>query len=344
MKRRRKNKLLKILAFYKKYANLKYITILLSLLFPLFVFTDFLDFLNKDRSELPQGYYFYMPNKASQTVQLESMLASKLADVNNLKLVKVSPIPSKQITNILKDLDHESRINPDTFEFNLYSFLDNARKRVIPIYDRNIVSDKAKSKTSYAKNKEFLKWLSTVKNYRTKFDRITPYDDIIKKYSKMYGVDWRLIAAQMFIESSYKPKSKSYAGAMGLMQITPAAMKQLGLKDPFHIEENIRNGIKFYKSLFDSFRYAKNENRVSLALASYNAGIGHVRDAQRLARFYGLNPQIWQGNIEEMFKDLGDGELTEHVRYGSVTPNETVNYVNNIMARYGSYKSLVFNE
>jgi len=43
--------------------------------------------------------------------------------------------------------------------------------------------------------------------------RLSPYDDLVKKHSRTYEFDWRLITSQMYQESGFDPKVKSWVGA-----------------------------------------------------------------------------------------------------------------------------------
>ena len=78
------------------------------------------------------------------------------------------------------------------------------------------------------------------------------YKPIIKKYSKRYGFDWRLIAAQIVQESGFKIRARSRVGAHGLMQIMPGTAKEISreldieyiMKNP---RENITAGIYHLK-------------------------------------------------------------------------------------------------
>ena len=42
--------------------------------------------------------------------------------------------------------------------------------------------------------------------------------------------------------------------------------------------------------------------KIKFTLASYNAGIGHIYDAQRLAEKYGKNPYVWDDNVAEYIR------------------------------------------
>jgi len=79
------------------------------------------------------------------------------------------------------------------------------------------------------------------------------------------------VRAVVQVESGYNPWATSSKGAVGLMQLMPATIRQFGVNNPFDPLENIRAGVKYLRQLLD--RYSDNE---VLALAAYNAGPGAV--------------------------------------------------------------------
>ena len=84
-------------------------------------------------------------------------------------------------------------------------------------------------------------------------NRISPYDHMIKKYSRRFGFDWRLIAAQIFAESHFRPSAKSHVGAIGLMQIMPNTAKHMKV-DPGLLlkpEQNISLGCLYDRQLYN---------------------------------------------------------------------------------------------
>lgn len=97
------------------------------------------------------------------------------------------------------------------------------------------------------------------------------FNEIIKKASKKYGVDERVIAAVIDQESSFDQKAVSSAGAQGLMQLMPATAESLGVDNPFDAEQNIMAGTKYLRQKLDEFG-----GSLPLALAAYNAGSGAV--------------------------------------------------------------------
>ena len=98
-----------------------------------------------------------------------------------------------------------------------------------------------------------------------------PYDATISAHARRQGVAEDLVRAVIQVESAFNPNAVSNKGAMGLMQLMPATATELGVTDPFDPEQNIRGGVKYLKQLLERY-----DNKVELALAAYNAGIGNV--------------------------------------------------------------------
>lgn len=128
-------------------------------------------------------------------------------------------------------------------------------------------------------------------------NKISPYDDFLKKYAKQLDWDWRLLAAVMYRESKFDNEAKSWAGATGLMQLMPETAYSLGL-DSITInnpEDNIRAAAKYFKSLDKMWSKIKDKDeRAKFTLASYNVGAGHVLDAVKLAKKYNKDEKNWE--------------------------------------------------
>jgi soluble lytic murein transglycosylase-like protein len=101
--------------------------------------------------------------------------------------------------------------------------------------------------------------------------RTTLYDELIERYSQANEVRTDLVRAVVQVESGFNQWAKSPKGAMGLMQLMPATMREFGVRDAYNAEQNLRGGVAYLKQLLD--RYDNNE---VLALAAYNAGPGAV--------------------------------------------------------------------
>jgi soluble lytic murein transglycosylase-like protein len=102
-------------------------------------------------------------------------------------------------------------------------------------------------------------------------DATRQYDSLIAEHAGSQGVRTDLIRAVIQVESGFNPYAKSPKGALGLMQLMPATIRQYGVANPFSPKENIRAGVAYLRDLLD--RYSDNE---VLALAAYNAGPGAV--------------------------------------------------------------------
>jgi soluble lytic murein transglycosylase-like protein len=97
------------------------------------------------------------------------------------------------------------------------------------------------------------------------------YDAAITEHARRQGVAEDLVRAVIQVESAFNPNAVSNKGAMGLMQLMPATARELGVRNPFDPEQNIGGGVKYLKQLLERY-----DNKVELALAAYNAGIGNV--------------------------------------------------------------------
>jgi membrane-bound lytic murein transglycosylase F len=176
---------------------------------------------------------------------------------------------------------------------------------------------------------------------KTESGRFSPYDDIVKKYAAKYGFDWHLIVAQMYQESRFDPDAQSWMGAQGLMQVLPRTAKQFGISDLREPKQGLLAGVRYLAWLRDRFDDDVSvRDRTWFALAAYNAGLGHVRDARRLAKKLGLEPKRWFGEVEQAMLLLSRGKYAQQAHHGYVRGRETVKYVREIRNRYRAYVDL----
>ena len=175
--------------------------------------------------------------------------------------------------------------------------------------------------------------------------KISPYDELVKKYASTIGWDWRLISAQINVESGFNPNQKSWVGAQGLMQIMPSTAKQLSPShsNVYSPSENIKMGVKLNGILYDFWiKTIKDSTQaIKFSLASYNIGKGHVFDAQRLATKYKLDPLVWDNNVELMMNKLSKSNYYRDplVRHGYCRGFDAYNYVNRIFNLYTNYQN-----
>ncbi len=171
---------------------------------------------------------------------------------------------------------------------------------------------------------------------------ISPFDGIVRVYGQKHGIDWRLIAAQMYQESRFDPRAKSWVGALGLMQVMPTTGAEMGFSDLFEPDSNVQARVKYLARLMESFdRKIPMKQRVRFALAAYNAGIGHVQDARLLARSMGLDPNHWFGGVEKAMVLLDNPRYYRAARHGFCRGQEPVTYVSRIQSKYDAFVTLV---
>lgn len=93
----------------------------------------------------------------------------------------------------------------------------------------------------------------------------------IERAAAQFGLPAALIKAVVKAESNYQVRALSPAGAQGLMQLMPATARELGVTDPFDIDQNIQGGAQYLRNMLDRFN-----GDMNLALSAYNSGPGTV--------------------------------------------------------------------
>lgn len=163
--------------------------------------------------------------------------------------------------------------------------------------------------------------------------RLPAYQSVIMREAQRHYFDWRLIAALIYQESHFDPKAISYTGVRGLMQLTLETANDLGVENRSDPVESIGGGIKYLKWLYGLFDDIPGFDRMLFALASYNIGYGHVRDAQSIALNKGYAHKKWIA-LKETLPLLRQSTYYRKTMYGYARGNEPVRYVNNIMIYY----------
>lgn len=176
--------------------------------------------------------------------------------------------------------------------------------------------------------------------------KLCQYDALLKRYSAELNWDWRLLAAQAFQESRFKPDARSWAGATGLLQLMPATAREYGVRNALDPEDNIQGAVRFLKWLNEFWldEIPDEAERLKFILASYNTGAGHVQDAQRLTKKYGGDPFVWADVSYWLLQKSTQQYSTDPVvKFGFCRGLEPVNYVTHILERYDHYKQFVAN-
>ncbi len=189
----------------------------------------------------------------------------------------------------------------------------------------------------YFSNLEYYN-LPEIEEFRRKIDKKLPeYLPIIHQATSVYGLDWRLVAAVIFQESRFDPWARSAFGAVGLMQVMEKTAMELNFKRIEDPAVNIWAGCKYLQLMFRRFRDIPEGDRIFFALAAYNVGPGHVRDAMELAAKLGLDPKSWD-NIKIILPQLRYKVVYTHTRHGFCRGEETVGFVTKVMMYYDLLK------
>jgi membrane-bound lytic murein transglycosylase MltF len=184
---------------------------------------------------------------------------------------------------------------------------------------RNVLEKRYLQNVKYAKN-------AAADAERRKFDAVIA---LFKQYGDQYKLDFLLMAAQGYQESTLDQEVKSPVGAIGVMQVMPKTGQELKVGDIRQIEANIHAGVKYMRFMVDHYygdEPMDNLNKALMTFASYNAGPGRVRQLRAEARKRGLDPNVWFGNVERVASE----------KIG----RETVTYVSNIFKYYVAYRLL----
>jgi hypothetical protein len=103
--------------------------------------------------------------------------------------------------------------------------------------------------------------------------------EVLSTAGGTHNLDVDLLASVVKAESGGDARAVSRAGARGLMQLMPTTANDLGVRNSFEPDENVRGGSTYLDVLLT--RYHEN---LALALAAYNAGPAAVD------RYHGIPP------------------------------------------------------
>ena len=116
----------------------------------------------------------------------------------------------------------------------------------------------------------------------------------------------------------------------GIMMLTQATARELGVKSRLDAEANIFAGADYFAQLRQRLpREIKEPDRTWLALAAYNFGYGHLSDAMELAVSLDKNPHRWV-EMEEVIPLLSQWRYYRKLRHGYARGGEAVNYVKQV--------------
>ena len=184
----------------------------------------------------------------------------------------------------------------------------------------------------YSASQVDLPWYEAQRFYYHIQTRLPMYRKQFEAAAEEYGVPWTLLAAQAYQESRWDKHAKSPTGVRGLMMLTRDTASSLGIKNRLDPEKSIDGGARY-------LAYLKNKisdeitgpDRMWIALAAYNVGMGHIKDAQKLATQFDRNPESWS-DLKTVLPLLAKKKYYKELSYGYARGWEPVHYVKRIRA------------
>ena len=173
----------------------------------------------------------------------------------------------------------------------------------------------------------FFDYYNTKMFYKRIKSRLPQYEKYFKETGAKYSIPWTLLASISYQESHWNPKAKSFTGVKGLMMLTRHTAKLLGVKNRLDPQASITGGTRHIKQMIKFVpKEVLGENRLKFALAAYNVGMGHIHDAQSLAKKIGLNQNIWS-DLKIVLPLLSQKKYYKNLKYGYARGEEPVRYV-----------------
>lgn len=163
--------------------------------------------------------------------------------------------------------------------------------------------------------------------------RLKRYQAHFKQAASQHHHDWRMIAAISYQESHWKPLAKSYTGVRGMMMLTRDTAQYLGVKNRLNPAQSIMGGSRYLLTLKNRLNEIAEPDRTWFALAAYNIGYLHLKDARLLTEAMGNNPNNWM-DVKEVLPLLAQKKYYKQLQYGYARGYEAVDYVQNIRRYY----------
>jgi len=166
--------------------------------------------------------------------------------------------------------------------------------------------------------------------YKSIYDEYFKIAEISFRNKGIDYINWKRLKAQGIAESNLDEKVVSKAGAIGIMQVMPATGKEIGYAEHelYIAERNIFAGATYLLKMWNKWDMVDiKAERWKIALASYNAGIGNIRKAAKIALKNGF--ELYWASIAKFLEDV-TGKYCK----------ETINYVYRVQKIYEDIKEV----
>ncbi|MDR0480991.1 MAG: membrane-bound lytic murein transglycosylase MltF [Gallionellaceae bacterium] len=170
------------------------------------------------------------------------------------------------------------------------------------------------------------------------------YRSMFEEAAQLTGIEWQLLAALSYQESHWDPLATSFTGVRGMMMLIGETADHMNVKDRLDPRESIIGGARFLLLLKDQLpARIPEEERIWMAIAAYNQGVGHLNDARMLAEKAGMNPNSW-ADVRKTMHWLERPEYASQTRYGYARGGEAVALVEGVRLYYDMLKRIDMNK
>lgn len=161
--------------------------------------------------------------------------------------------------------------------------------------------------------------------------RLPLWEGDLRTAADEYALEWELLASIAYQESHWDPAAVSYTGVRGLMMLTLATAKEVGVEDRIDPTQSIFGGARYFKSLLGRIpaRVTDPDDRLYMALAAYNVGMGHLEDARVLTEKHGDDPNKW-ADVRKYLPLLSKRQYYTQTKHGYARGWEPVHYVKKV--------------
>ena len=252
----------------------------------------------------------------------ENIIDCTIAD-SNIYALNLRYYPEMEMAFTISEREQLAWILPDgadNLEADMYAWLNEYTQQ----------GKMAELKDHYYSNVHYFNYYDYKMFYKRIEDRLPKYQKYFVHAGEKYEIPWKLLAAIAYQESHWNPNAKSFTGVRGMMMLTNATAKLLGVKNRVDANQSIIGGTRHIKQMIKFVpKEIEGENRLKFALAAYNIGMGHVLDAQKLAKRLGYNQNIWS-DLKQVLPLLSKKKYYQTLKYGYARGEEPVKYVESI--------------
>ncbi|MEM9533194.1 MAG: membrane-bound lytic murein transglycosylase MltF [Pseudomonadota bacterium] len=170
-----------------------------------------------------------------------------------------------------------------------------------------------------------------LRHIRSRLPELKPF---FQAAGEVTDIDWRLLAAIGYAESHWQPEAVSPTGVRGVMMLTRATAKMMGVTEREDAAQSIMGGARYLARVTNKIpRRIRQPDRTWLALAAYNIGFSHLEDARILTQRAGADPDRWD-EVAQHLPKLNQPEWYRTTRFGYSRGREAAAYVRNIQSYY----------